>query len=164
MVPALRHEHAAGPETWESFQAYYDHMCREVLEDNKATRDVLEIGAIPKPPLAGWLPDLLWRPIRSMIAPGFVWLTVGMYHPAVRERLGCRWSAWDARLHRLVGCVINLIFTVVPFERRYHPRARVGWQRVRGTIPADAGLVETPARNPPPLAERGNPKHYAPKV
>ena len=27
------------PETWEDFQVYWDHMCRNVLENNWAARD-----------------------------------------------------------------------------------------------------------------------------
>ena len=34
------------PETWEAFQEYWDHMCRNVLEDNKATRDVLDLSGL----------------------------------------------------------------------------------------------------------------------
>lgn len=151
------------PETWEDFQVYYDHMCREVLEDNIATRDVLNIGDIPKPPWP-WLPDWAWRLQRGAIARGFVWITVGMYHPAVREKLGYRWTRRDERMLRIIGRVINLIFKLVPFERRYHPRARAGWQRACGKLPVDAPLVETPARNLPPLAQRDKPTHYSPKV
>ena len=32
------------PESWEDFQRYWKHMCAEVLEDNKATRDVLDLA------------------------------------------------------------------------------------------------------------------------
>ena len=31
------------PKTWEEFQAYWDHMCRNVLENNWAAREVLEV-------------------------------------------------------------------------------------------------------------------------
>lgn len=148
--------------TWDEFQAYYNHMCHDVLEVNKATLDVLDLRDLPKPPMARWLPDVAWAPIQWLVARGFLWLTVGMYHPAVREKLGYRWSKRDARLHKLLGRVINVIFTVMPFERRYHPRARAAWQRARGKLPPDAPLVETPPRNLPPLAERGDPKHYSP--
>lgn len=151
------------PQSWEEFQAYYDRMCREVLEVNKATLDVLDLRELPPPP---FLPRVMagpaWRLVRPLVARGFVWLTVGMYHPAVRVKLGYRWTAADRHAHRALGRVINLIFRLVPFDRRYHPRARAGWQRVRGEIPAAAPLIETPARNLPPLAERGNPKHYSP--
>jgi hypothetical protein len=45
-----------------------------------------------------------------------------------------------------------------------HPRARAGWDRVSGRIAAETPLPETPARNLPPLEERGSPVHYCPKV
>ncbi|RZS44864.1 uncharacterized protein (DUF2236 family) [Herbihabitans rhizosphaerae] len=152
------------PETWEEFQEYYDRMCREVLEDNKAARDVLDIARLAKPVATPWMPDFVWRMLRRPIARGGVWMTVGLYHPAVREKLGYTWTRRDEMALRLLGKVINAAFTVVPFERRYHPRARAAWRRVRGAEPVDAPLVETPARNLPPVAERDDPKHYSPKV
>jgi uncharacterized protein (DUF2236 family) len=93
-----------------------------------------------------------------------VWLTVGLYDPSVRELMGYRWSRRDEWLHRRFGDVVRLVFAVVPRRYRKHPRARAGWDRVVGRIPADAPLVHTPARNLPPPDERDNPKHYCPKV
>lgn len=152
------------PKTWEDFQAYWDHMCRNVLEDNQATRDVLDLTTLPKPPFAPWLPDWVWAMQRKLVAPFFVWLTVGLYDPPVRDLLGYSWSARDAWLHRRFGKLVGLVFTVVPRRYRMHPRARAGWDRATGRIPADAPLVQTPARNLPPLDERDNPMHYCPKV
>ncbi|WP_199432233.1 oxygenase MpaB family protein [Qaidamihabitans albus] len=152
------------PGSWEEFQRYWRHMCTEVLEDNKATREVLDIRAIAKPGGLRLLPDAAWRVLRVPIARSFVWLTVGMYDQPVRDLLGYRWSRRDERLHRLAGRAVNAAFKLVPFERRYHPRARAGWRRAAGKDPVDAPLVETPARNLPPLDERDSPTHYAPNV
>lgn len=151
------------PGSWEEFGEYWDHMCTEVLEDNKATRDVLDLTGIAKPPAVSWMPDAVWRVLRVVIARSFVWWTVGLYHPAVRVRLGFRWSRREEALHRLIGRGIGLAFRFVPHDRRYHPRARAAWRRVRGEVPVDAPLVETPARNLPPLSERDSPTHYAPR-
>ncbi|KAA5838139.1 oxygenase MpaB family protein [Saccharopolyspora hirsuta] len=150
------------PPDWPSFQRYWDHMCREVLEDNKATRDVLDISRIGKPPLLRWLPTPLWKLARIPISRGFVWLTVGLYDQAIRDKLGYRWTARDERILRVLGRALALAWRLVPFERRYHPRARAAWRRVRGEVPADAPLVETPARNLPPSDRRDDPKHYSP--
>lgn len=152
------------PENWADFQRYWRRMCTEVLEDNKATRDVLDLGELAKPNSVPWLPDALWRLVGGPIARGFVWLTVGMYDQPVRDLLGYGWSARDRRLHRLAGTVIDLAFRLVPRDRRYHPRARAGWRRVAGTAPADAPPVETPARNLPPPDRRDSPTHYSPQV
>lgn len=148
------------PPDWASFQAYWDRMCTEVLEDNKATRDVLDLSELAKPPLAPWLPDPAWRLLRIPIAKGFIWLTVGMYDQPVRALLGYRWTARDERMLRLVRLVVRNVWRLVPFERRYHPRARSAWRRASGKLPADAPLVETPARNLPPPEYRDSPHHY----
>lgn len=137
------------PETWEDFQRYWQHMCTEVLEDNIATRQVLDITDIAKPDVLHWLPDPVWRVIRHPMARSYVWLTVGMYDQVIRERLGYTWSPRDERWHRLLGRVVNAVFQVIPFEHRYHPRARAGWRRALGKDPGDAPLVQTPARNLP---------------
>jgi len=97
------------------------------------------------------------------LGPFAVWLTIGLYHPAVRELMGYTWSARDERLHRLFGRLVNLSFTVAPRRRRYHPRARAGWDRATGRLPADAPLLHTPARNLPPFEHRDNGMHYSPK-
>ncbi|MBV8347411.1 MAG: DUF2236 domain-containing protein [Mycolicibacterium sp.] len=152
------------PKTWEEFQVYWDQMCREVLENNFAARAVLDLTKLPKPPFAQWVPDRVWRLQRAMLAPFFVWLTVGLYDPPVRELMGYTWSGRDEWLHRRFGDAVNLVFRFVPRRRRMHPRARAAWDRVTGRIPFDSPLVHTPARNLPPVDERGKPTHYCPVV
>lgn len=150
------------PPDWESFQAYWDHMCEEVLEDNRATRDVLDLSHLPKPPFLEWLPAPAWSALRIPIASSFTWLTAGLYPPAVRERLGLRWGPADQAALSVVGTAVRLGWSLLPEAVRLHPRARAGWQRARGEIPPDAPLIETPRRNLPPPDARGNPKHYCP--
>ena len=152
------------PKSWEEFQVYWDHMCRNVLESNEATRAVLDLGELPKPPFAQWIPDPLWAAQRKLMAPFFVWLTVGLYDPPVRELMGYRWSRRDEWLHRRFGDIVRAVFAVVPSRFRKHPRARAGLDRASGRIPLDTPLVQTPARNLPPVDERGDPKHYCPMV
>lgn len=57
------------PATWEEFQDYWDHMCRNVLENNFAARAVLDLTELPKPPFAQRVPDWLW-PRRASCWPG----------------------------------------------------------------------------------------------
>ena len=111
-------------------------MCREVLEDNRATRDVLDLAKYPKPPFAQWVPDWLWSPVqRRLIAPFMVWLCVGLYDPPVRELLGYNWSDRDEWLHRRFGDAVRLVFNALPWRLRKHPRARASWDRATGRIP-----------------------------
>lgn len=150
------------PATWEEFQAYWDHMCRHVLENSFAAREVLNLANLAKPPFAPWMPDWLWAAQRKLVGPFFVWLTVGLYDPPVRELMGYGWSARDEWLHRQFGRLVHVAFSVLPRRRRMHPRARAGWDRASGRIPNTSPLPHTPARNLPPLDERHKPTHYCP--
>jgi uncharacterized protein (DUF2236 family) len=152
------------PASWEEFQTYWDHMCRNVLENNFAARAVLDLTELPKPPFAQWLPEWAWAAQRKLLAAFFVWVTVGLYDPPVRELMGYRWSRRDEWLHRRFGDAVRLSFAFVPSRFRKHPRARAGFDRATGRIPADAPLVQTPVRNLPPVDERDDPKHYCPSV
>jgi uncharacterized protein (DUF2236 family) len=148
------------PRTWEEFRAYWDRMCRQVLEDTWAARQVLDLSTMPKPPTAQWIPDRLWSLYLKALGPIVVWVTVGLYDPPVRELMGYTWSARDERLHRLFGRAINLAFRCLPRRARMHPRARAGWDRAEGRIAADAPLPQTPARHLPPAGEWEKGIHY----
>ena len=150
------------PPDWDSFMAYYDDMCENVLEVNKATLDVRDIRHIAKPPALPWLPDAVWQVLRGPMMRHSLWVTTGLYHPAVRRKLGLRWTRRDELMLRATGRAVALAWNLVPFDRRMHPRARQAWQRARGEIPAGTPPVETPARNLPPESERDNPAHYCP--
>ncbi|MFZ2526560.1 MAG: oxygenase MpaB family protein [Rhodococcus sp. (in: high G+C Gram-positive bacteria)] len=152
------------PESWEDFLDYWDHMCRNVLEDNKATRDVLDLTHLDRPPFLRWLPAPVWHLVRPVATRGFLWLTVGLYDQPVRDLLGLSWSRPEQHVHRAVGRAIGLGTRLVPRRYRYHPRARAGWDRASGRIRAGAPIVHTPARNLPPRDRRDSPMHYSPDV
>ena len=148
------------PASWAEFEVYWDRMCRDVLENTDAAREVLDLSTMPKPPTAQWIPDWLWSSYLRVTGPFAVWVTVGLYDVPVRELMGYQWSARDERLHFLFGRVVNLAFKCLPWRRRMHPRARAGWDRAQGRIAADAPLPQTPARHLPPRPEWGRGIHY----
>lgn len=152
------------PATWEDFCVYWERMCTEVLEDNWATRAVLDLSDMPKHPSLEWLPDWLWRVNVAAMQRFFDFTTVGLFDPAVRERLGYSWSPRQERLHALFGRTIHQVTRFVPPRLLMHPRKRSAWDRAHGRLPEDAPLVETPARNLPPVAYRGDPHYYCPEV
>lgn len=152
------------PKSWEEFEQYWDHMCRNVLEDTWAARQVLDLSTMPKPPTAQWIPDTAWELLMKLGGPFVVWTTVGLYDEPVRQLLGYDWTERDEWLHRCYGQAVNLVFKLVPRRRKMHPRARAGWDRAEGRLPADAPLVHTPARNLPPVEARGKGIHYCPDV
>ncbi|WP_373368815.1 oxygenase MpaB family protein [Candidatus Mycobacterium methanotrophicum] len=159
VVPDIWHERAPSPADGEEFGVYWDHMCREVSENDFAARAVLNSTELPKPPFAQWLPDRLWTLQRKLLAPFFVWLTVGLYDPPVRELMGYTWTRRDEWLHPRFGDVVRLVFSCLP--RRARMCAVGPCQRPH---PGDDPLMRIPARNLPPLDERDNPKHYCPNV
>jgi uncharacterized protein (DUF2236 family) len=150
------------PKSWEEFQQYWDHMCNNVLEDNYATREVLDLSTMTKHPSLEWIPDRMWR-LNLMVMERFLlFVTVGLYDPPVRDLLGYTWSARQEWLHRRLGNVVHLVTTLTPKRMMMHPRKRSAYDRATGRIPADAPLVETPARNLPPVEHRDNGMHYCP--
>ena len=150
------------PNTWEEFQEYWDHMCNNVLEDNYATREVLDLSTMTKHPSLEWMPDWLWRLNVAGMQRFFNFATVGLFDPAVRELLGYTWSPRKERLHRLFGKGVYWTTRLLPKRMLMHPRKRSAIDRATGRLPADSPLVETPARNLPPVEYRGDGKHYCP--
>lgn len=148
------------PRTWEEFRAYWDRMCREVLEDTWAARQVLDLSTMPKPPTAQWIPDRLWSLYLKALGPIVVWVTVGLYDPPVRALMGYTWSPRDERLHRMFGRAVAVVFRCLPRRARMHPRARAGWDRAEGRIAVDAPLPQTPPRHLPPAGEWEKGIHY----
>ncbi|WP_277243006.1 oxygenase MpaB family protein [Mycolicibacterium obuense] len=152
------------PASWEDFERYWDHMCRNVLEDNWAAREVMDLSTMPKHPSLDWLPDWLWQLNIAVMQRFFNFATVGLYDPPVRELMGYSWSPRQERLHALFGRAVYLTTRLMPRRMLMHPRKRSAWDRAHGRLPADAPLVETPARNLPPVEYRDDPHFYCPKV
>ena len=152
------------PKSWEDFQQYWDHMCHNVLENNWAARAVLDLSTMPKHPSLGWMPDWMWRLNVAAMQHFFNFTTVGLFDPAVRELMGYTWSPRQEQLHRAFGTAIYRLTRVLPKRMLMHPRKRSAWDRAHGRLPVDAPLVETPARNLPPVEYRDDPHFYSPKV
>lgn len=150
------------PETYEDFLAYWDHMCREVLQDHPAVRTVLDISELPPPPFLAWMPAPVWRQLAKPVGRGFLWITTGLYDEPVRAMLGLEWSSRDEKLLRFLGRWFDRAFRLLPHRLRMHPRARDGWDRATGRLAPDAPVIETPARNLPPRSEWGSSMHYCP--
>lgn len=151
------------PATWAEFQRYWDHMCESVLEDNKATRGVLDLSELDKPPNMGWMPDPVWETVlRPVVQRVFIWMTVGMYDESVRRLLGYSWRPVDEVALRALGRVVRYGWNLVPPQLRSQPRRWDALQRARGRVPADAPLVEAPDKFLPPPEYRDSPNLYVP--
>ena len=153
------------PKTWEEFQEYWDHMCRNMLENNWAAREVLDLSTMPKHPSLEWIPDWLWRLNLKVLERFLLFVTVGLYDPPVRELMGYTWSSRQEWLHRRFGNLVHLVDQADAQAQDDAPAASAAaLDRATGRIPSDAPLVHTPARNLPPVGHRDNGMHYCPNV
>lgn len=149
------------PNTWEEFCEYWDRVCSEELEINRATLDIFSIK-IPKP----WfvlMPTPIWDQMFKPMVAGQRWIAAGLFDPVVREKAGMRWTPGDEVLLRLFGKLVEMAFIVVPDEIRLHPRALAAYRRASGRSRDDAPLVEAPAFMAPPRDRRNLPMHYVPR-
>lgn len=152
------------PKTWEEFQEYWDHMCHNVLENNYATREVMDLSTMPKHPSLQWIPDFLWAQNLKVMQRFLTFMTVALYDPPVRDLMGYTWSARQQWWHDRLCAAITLVTKFGPKRRLMHPRKRSAMDRAAGRLPVDSPLVQTPARNLPPVEYRDSPNFYCPKV
>lgn len=145
------------PKTWEQFCQYWCDKCRDELEINPATTAILDIR-IPKPGFIP-LPTRAWRRVTAPFVAGTKWLSVGMLDPVVQNRAGLRWTWTDEAMLRLYGKAVELAYAQLPERLRLHVRARAGYQRARGHLPADAPLPQAPGLFGP---AKDAPEHYVP--
>jgi uncharacterized protein (DUF2236 family) len=152
------------PNSWEEFEQYWDHMCRNVLENNYAAREVMDLSTMPKHPSLQWIPDPLWALNLKVMQRFLTFMTVALYDQPVRDLMGYTWTPRQQRLHDRLCSVITFAGKVLPKRSLMHPRKRSAVDRASGRLPADSALVQTPARNLPPIEYRGQPQFYCPEV
>jgi uncharacterized protein (DUF2236 family) len=104
----------------------------------------------------------MWRINLKVLERFLLFVTVGLYDPPIRELMGYTWSPRQEWLHRRLGTLVHLATKLTPNRMMMHPRKRSAFDRKTGRIPSDAPLVETPARNLPPVEYRGDGRHYCP--
>ena len=89
-------------------------MCHNVLENNWAAREVLDLSTMTKHPSLEWIPDWMWRLNLKVMERFFLFVTVGLYDPPVRELMGYTWSARQEWLHRRFGNLVHLVTKLTP--------------------------------------------------
>lgn len=76
------------PKSWEEFQEYWDHMCTNVLEDNKATRDVLDLTTLAVPPLRAVDPQVAVGVAAAHVVAVLCLVHGGVVRPAGAKAVG----------------------------------------------------------------------------
>jgi uncharacterized protein (DUF2236 family) len=125
------------PETWADFRPYFDRMVEERLARTNAALDVLAALREPARPPIPYLLDGAWRLIRLPGAQLVSLATVGLLPPALRERLGCRWTAANDLELRLLAAASRSAGPLLPgWLRNTGP----GYVRRRGPALAAAEI------------------------
>ena len=101
------------PKDWAGFRTYFDSVVEDELERNEATDRVLR-AARSATPAPVPLPGVMWGAARIPAAQ-MIWLGgAGLLSPALRKRLGIRWTPLDELAFRGLGAVTRSCGPVLP--------------------------------------------------
>lgn len=121
----------AMPEGWESFQAYWKRMLDEVIVAHRTAR--YGVGYVTKGiPRPKRIPAPAWRLLAPPLDSVARFVTVGGFHPRMRELLGLPWSAADERRYRRFAAIVRRLdplWRLLPERVRYVPQARKAFRR-----------------------------------
>lgn len=121
LLLGLREHHL--PVDLAAFDAYYDAMVRDRLEDNAAVRDVLATIRRPAKPGTKYVPGPLWAPVSWFVGARAYLVTVGTLPVVLRERLGLAWS--DEQERQLLRFRRNVKWELALVEPALFAAARV---------------------------------------
>jgi len=116
------------PPTWRSFRDYFERMTAEELTRTQSVDRVLRaVRRVPPPPLP--IPDLAWRAFRLPAADALRLGGVGPMSPALRERLGIRWTRRDAAKLRALEVASRSLTPLLPERLRITGPAQLRYRQ-----------------------------------
>ncbi|MEU3273886.1 oxygenase MpaB family protein [Saccharomonospora sp. NPDC006951] len=110
----LRERHL--PADWCSFERYYADMVASFGPNDTISTLFATIRTVPKP--VGWLPDVLWSPLRKAQADLQLFLIAATLPPLLRDRIGLEWSADRQRKFDRLCTAMRLLGRCVPTGMR----------------------------------------------
>ncbi|MGW5154204.1 oxygenase MpaB family protein [Nonomuraea wenchangensis] len=120
------------PADLDDYWRYFDRMVAERLEPHPTALDVLSaMRGTPAPPGLPAPLRRLWTPVGAGAGEFSHFVTVGTLPPAVRDKLGLRWTVRDERRLRRVGQAVAALTPRLPERLRYMPIAYRARRAVR---------------------------------
>jgi uncharacterized protein (DUF2236 family) len=112
------------PATWDGLLGYVDDVIATRLRHNPTVDVVLRASARPARPesMPPWT-DPLWRVLRLPMSHVLTLTGIGTLPPALRRRLGLRWTRRQERELRLVAALSRRLTPVLP-----------EWARINGPV------------------------------
>ncbi|CAM3705408.1 oxygenase MpaB family protein [Smaragdicoccus niigatensis] len=119
------------PADIEAFYAYYERKIVDRLEPGIVPTTTLAIlDDAPMPP--GWpLGQTAWRVARVPVLHLMRNITTATLPEPARRKVGLSWTAADAVEFAAYATIVRTVFTVLPEQLRYYPRAYRGIQQSR---------------------------------
>ncbi|TDE33171.1 DUF2236 domain-containing protein [Nonomuraea mesophila] len=112
------------PDDLAAYRRYFDDMVADRLEPHPTALDVLAVmRGTPAPPGLPRPLRRLWTPLGAGSGGFNHFVTIGTLPPAVRDKLGLRWTARDERRLRQVGNAVATLTPRLPERLRYMPIA-----------------------------------------
>jgi len=135
------------PLSWAEFGAYYDAMVTDHLERTQSVDDVLEVMAKPPPPGVRGVPRPVWNAIRRPAARGGRMGTIGLMTPALRRKLGLRWTRANDLEFRAIGRASRASGPLLPAGVREFGPSYLRWRSdaiARGEVASGKGMKFAP--------------------
>jgi uncharacterized protein (DUF2236 family) len=125
------------PSTWDGFVEHFDMVIDTQLTHNPTVDTVLKASARPALPdsFPRWTMPL-WRVLRLPMVHVLMLTGIGGLPPAVRERLGLRWTKRQERELRMLAAVSRSLTPILPKSLRINGPAYL--RARRGAIGRDA--------------------------
>ena len=117
------------PETWPEFEAYFDRMVEERLENTEAVQDVLEsLDSPAKPPLR-FLGETGWKVARFPAIKSTRLVTGALLPQVLRDRFDFPWTEKDARRFRRLAKASKASTPLLPAALRNVGPRYLRWRR-----------------------------------
>jgi uncharacterized protein (DUF2236 family) len=115
------------PDDWAGFRTYFEGMLAGLERTNSVDRVLSALRHAPRPPIP--IPDLLWRAIRMPARRAVSVGGIGLIDPALRNRLGIRWSRRNEAEFRALGAVSRGLTPVLPRRLKITGPDQLRWRR-----------------------------------
>ncbi|MDO9409584.1 oxygenase MpaB family protein [Patulibacter sp.] len=118
------------PETRAELEAWWAHMCRDVLELNATSQGILDAAKDGVPCPVPGLPEPVWELVQRPLLTAWLWVGVGLLPEDCRDTLGVAWTDRDERRLAYLRTAIRSFNGLLPPFVRYHPLAYAAMREI----------------------------------
>lgn len=124
------------PPDYAAFEAYWDDVLENVLEETKVARVSVQKPKRKMPAPYKIMRGPIWWVLRPIVVDGSLFLTRATLPAKARAKLGLTFDADDEKALARFASVVRFAFRFVPERLRYMPRAYRGMETARRAPPS----------------------------